>query len=184
MHGWQGAHAWRVRVERALHACARVPAAARASSRRRASRQASLSNARHASVCARNSDASERRELGCIREQTYAESRCVLTLDRDHFCTPTSGLRFICSPRAPPPPCSVLLIAALRCAAITAATWGARQCRHSQKPRSCKTEWKHVFLHTCCRTTMAPTNWLAHSTTRPKSATRREAPAEAMAGHL
>ena len=163
MHGWRGAHAWFVRVERALHACARVQGA-----EQRAQAWQWRGEARCATCLFVRLTQSR---LSAMRDYTQ------------YFCTPTA-LRFLRSPRAPPPPCSVLLRAALCCAAITAATWGARQCRHSQKPRSCKTEWKHVFLHTCCRTSMAPTNWLAHSTTRPKSATRREAPAAAMAGHL
>ena len=94
-------------------------------------------------------------------------------------------------------PASALLRAAPCCspfrAAITAAAWGASQCRHSQKPRSCKTEWKHLFLqHSRKRLAQLRSQLLcprlAHSTPSPKSATRREAPATAarttMAGHL
>ena len=105
-----------------------------------------------------------------------------LCLYRD-FCTPTSRLSFLRSVRAPPPPYSVLLRAALRYAATTAAAWGASQCRHWQKPRSCKTEWKRLAAQLRSQL-LYPL--LAHST--PKSATRREAPATAarttMAGHL
>ena len=100
MRRWRGAHAWCVRVERVLHACARVPAAARASSRRRASRQASLLSARHASRRRDNSDASEFARM-------HPSSQCVLIqgsfLQRTSraFCT-------VCAPRhspAAPPPC-------------------------------------------------------------------------------
>ena len=94
-------------------------------------------------------------------------------------------------------PASALLRAAPCCspfrAALTAAAWGASQCRHSQKPRSCKTEWKHLFLqHSRKRLAQLRSQLLcprlAHSTPSPKPATRREAPATAarttMAGHL
>ena len=104
MRRWRGAHAWCVRVERVLHACARVPAAARASSRRRASRQASLLSARHASRRRDNSDASE---LAGAITRMHPSSQCVLIqgsfLQRTSraFCT-------VCAPRhspAAPPPC-------------------------------------------------------------------------------
>ena len=132
--------------------------------------------ARHASLCAITQS-----RLSAMRAYTQ------------YFCTPSSRLRFLRSVRAPPPPYSVLLRAALRYAATTAAAWGASQCRHSQKPRSCKTEWKHLFLqHSRKRLAQLRSQLLcprlAHSTPSPKSATRREAPATAarttMAGHL
>jgi hypothetical protein len=94
-------------------------------------------------------------------------------------------------PRLRPTPCCSVLLSVPRC--ITAAAWGASQCRHSQKPRSCKTEWKHLFLqHSRKRLAQLRSQLLcprlAHSTPSPKSATRREAPATAarttMAGHL
>ena len=88
MRRWRGAHAWCVRVERVLHACARVPAAARASSRRRASRQASLLSARHASRRRDNSDASE----FAMRAYTGIFFAVDLT-------------RFLHGLRAPPQPC-------------------------------------------------------------------------------
>ena len=53
VHGWRGAHAWCVRVERALHARARVQGAGqRAWAWRWRSSGEAKPGARHASLCA------------------------------------------------------------------------------------------------------------------------------------
>ena len=50
VHGWRGAHAWCVRVERALHACARVQGAEQRAWARHARRRLGKPGARHASI--------------------------------------------------------------------------------------------------------------------------------------
>ena len=150
MHGWRGAHAWCVRDERALHACARVQGA---------EQRAQAWQWRGEARC-----------LTClfVRDNSVATERNAC-LYRDLFARRRRRAGAFCAVRCP---ASALLRAAPCCspfrAALTAAAWGASQCRHSQKPRSCKTEWKHLFLQrswkrlatqsalaTAARTTMA-----------------------------
>ena len=170
----------RARVVRACRACsARACSCAR---RRAASVGVAVERPRRASPVAT-----------CLFVRLTQSRLSAMRAYTQYFCTPSSRLRFLRSVRAPPPPYSVLLRAALHCAAITAAAWGASECRRSQKPRSWQTEWKHLFLqHSRKRLAQLRSQllcpWLAHSTLSPKSATRREAPATAarttMAGHL